>query len=141
MALRLTSRAGQLNYFGFRTSILSQAFHNSGLSLKTHDYDAMDYTLPAQKFQDFVKNPESLAIMRKKSGAVIRRKFSNDIEVLEENSANLLIVGSSYQIRKAVEQLQSIVNGADITKDDIVVHKELPNKLVWHGYKRNYKGQ
>ena len=51
-----------------------------------------------------------------------------------------LVVGTSPQRKSAIELLQAVIDGRDTpTMEKASQFKD--EKLVWHGYKRNYKGQ
>lgn len=106
--------------------------HVSVKKVGTHDYDAIDYAVPANSMQDFIRSPSILNEIRKNTGAVVRHK--------DLDESNLLIVGSTMQVKIATQQIKAIIDGTTPPKSEDMF-SEQNKKLIWHGYKRNFKGQ
>ena len=124
-------------------------FHLSYLNGGTHSYALKLYQIPNEKFYDFVdKNP--LLDIRKRSGAVVRFRETEIIDITEQKSRDLLVVGNTNQIQRAFEYLNKFLGDTQqieiAEQDDRRKIKSTEqdvddNKLMWHGYRRNFKGQ
>jgi len=117
---------------------------------RTHNYTSKSFPLPSNKVGDFLERDPMLLDIRKKSGAVIRFNQTETIDATDatvesdatdETSQNLLVVGNPNQIEKAFDALNKLFgNEVGINKKKGVKVDD-GDKLLWHGYKRNYKGQ
>ena len=107
-------------------------FHSSAVQNGTHDYEAVDVLLPANRHKDVVQNQNILQKACAESGAVVRWKKIEGEMVLDEDP--VLVVGRPFQIKAATDVL---LNGSVESKDDLK-HGE---RFIWQGYSRNFKGQ
>ena len=104
----------------------------------THDYSAVKFAFPSNFMLD-ENGIKAVKQIRKNTGAVVRVLENQEENNLEtESNSSILLVGNSFQINKATEQIKSLVEGH---MPKLEVNKRSDIKLIWHGYKRNYKGQ
>ena len=107
--------------------------HSSSLQSGTHDYEAVDVVLPANRHKDITQNKQILNKACLESGAVVRWKKDDGEMVLDEDP--VLVVGRPFQIKAATDVLLS---GSIENKDEL---EKYDKRLIWQGYKRNFKGQ
>lgn len=114
--------------------------HTSPLFLGTHDYEAVKVTLPQEKLQEISSNLNVFKQLSRKTGVVARWVNTDGNILLDGDSEQVLLVGASRQVKRAMEILQRT---GDKEQDQIKEgNTSAPNtKLIWHGYKRNFKGQ
>ncbi|XP_012559796.1 uncharacterized protein LOC105846011 [Hydra vulgaris] len=104
----------------------------------THDYSAVKLLFPSHFILD-ENGVNAVKQIRKNTGAVVRVVDNQENNSVENVSSSfLLLVGNSFQINKASEQIKNLFEGR---LPKVEINKRSDFKLIWHGYKRNYKGQ
>ena len=122
---------------------LSQRFqyvHSSKVLLSTHDYKQEEVLFSQSKLSSVLQASQTIFDIRDHTGTDIRLQEKSDTD--EEGTAvnKFLVIGTSPQRKSAIELLQAVIDGRDTpTMEKTSQFKD--EKLVWHGYKRNYKGQ
>ena len=138
LMLQLTSKQQMLSVLP-----LSQRFqyvHSSKVLLSTHDYKQEEVLFSQNKLSSVLQASQTIFDIRDHTGTDIRLQEKSDTD--EEGTAvnKFLVVGTSAQRKSAIELLQAVIDGRDTpTMEKASQFKD--EKLVWHGYKRNYKGQ
>lgn len=138
LMLQLTSKQQMLSVLP-----LSQRFqyvHSSKVLLSTHDYKQEEVLFSQNKLSSVLQASQTIFDIRDHTGTDIRLQEKSDTD--EEGTAvnKFLVVGTSPQRKSAIELLQAVIDGRDTpTMEKASQFKD--EKLVWHGYKRNYKGQ
>ena len=107
--------------------------HTTSIKSGTHDYEAVDVLLNAKRHKEATGNESILKQAASQSGAVVRWKKVEGEMLLDEDP--VLVVGRPFQIKAATDVL---LNGAVEDTENLDSQDE---RLVWHGYKRNFKGQ
>lgn len=121
------------------SAIKFQTIHTSHVVKGTHDYKREEFIFSQTKLQHVVENSKNILNIRKHTNTVIRLAEQSEADESGETVNKFHVVGTSQQRKKAVDLLNSLINGKEIPNLD--TSKENHNKLIWHGYKRNYKGQ
>jgi len=107
--------------------------HLTSNSGGTHDYEAVDVVLPANRHKAATSDKNILQQARSVSGAVVRWKKVDGEMLLDEDP--VVVIGRPFQVKAATDVLldRSVDNPEEIAIKD--------SKFIWYGYKRNFKGQ
>ena len=138
LLLQLTSKQQMLSVLP-----LSQTFqyvHSSKVLFAAHDYKQEEFLFSQSKLSSVLEASQTIFDIRDHTGTDIRLQEKSDTD--EERAAvnKFLVVGTLPRRKLAIELLQAVIDGRDTPTLEKTSQFE-DEKLVWHGYKRNYKGQ